>query len=145
MVIRYFRERLFAFAGSYALVVFYNNAQNELSGPDGHVINSKVKVNPQASASSNLLSGIVPNFFNSHAQVAQQQAIARPSDDLQYLVVEYDVQTAVAMGILILAGGWFAMAGATTAILLECSKDGPTTYAEIKRNWKQSDFDKIKY
>ena len=136
MVFRYFRERIFSFAGAYTLVVFYNNAQNELSDPvTGHAIPTKLKINPpKPSESQNILYGLVPSFLGNYGEQKRlmSKPVARPSDDLQYAVVEYDVQTAIAMGMLILAGGWFAIGGATAALVMECSADGPQTYDDLK-------------
>jgi hypothetical protein len=120
---RYLRQRTFAFAGAYALVTFYNSAQCELSGPDGHVVASRVKVNPQPKISW------MPAFATGHPP---PKPVARPSDDLKYYVVEYDVQAALVVALCVMAGGWCAMAGAAAALVLECSDDGPQTYAGLK-------------
>lgn len=135
MVFRYFRERIFAFTGAYAMVVFYNNAQIELSDPvTGHVIKDKIKVNPRVptSNSGNVLNYFVPNFMGRYADAALTKPIARPSDDVRWAVVEYDVQTGLLMGLLIMAGGWFAIGGAATALMLEVSMDGPQMYDDIR-------------
>lgn len=127
-MIYYVRQRLFCFAGGYALVAFYNTAQNELSGPDGHVVPSRLTVMPQQRSWLPWLS----------AAPKPARPVARPTDDLRYYVVEYDVHVALLLFALVLAGGWSSMAGAAAAVVLECNDDGPQKYHDLKRQYYEA-------
>lgn len=119
---RYLRERTFAFCGAYTMVAFYNTAQNELSGPDGHVVPEKLKVAAQQRS-------WLPHWISTPPP---PKPLARLSDDVRWYIVEYDVQTALAMGLIIMAGGWCSLLGAATAVVLECNEDGPQNYEDLK-------------
>lgn len=120
------RQRTASFCCGYLLVEFYNRAQNEMSGTDGHADPAKLKRGPIQQHKS-----YFPSFLSTPPPPVQ---LARPSDDLQFYIVEYDVMMAVVIAALVFSGGLSGIAGATSALLLECSDDGPRLYGELQKS-----------
>lgn len=120
------RQRVASFTCGYLLVETYNRAQNELSGPDG-------RVDPTKRAHAGVLQqqrSWLPHWLSTPIPTAP---VARPMDDAREWIVEYDVLSAVVMAAIIFAGGMSGIAGAASAVVLECSDDGPRVYQDLKK------------